>query len=227
MTPERGVQPGRAALEIVRAITRLDSVPLVPEVRIYQASDPIRLWEDTERATGVSGLDPPFWAFAWAGGQALARYVLDRPQIVRGRRVLDLASGSGLVAIAAVKAGAAAVTACDIDPLAVAAISLNAGANGVTVSALSADIMDDGGTTSADAQVVLVADAFYERDLAGRVTRFMQQARARGAVILAGDFGRTYLPRDQLVALAAYDVSGLRVLEGSDIKHTTVWTLRD
>lgn len=221
------MQPGRAALEIVCATTRLQSVPLVPELRIYQASDPIWLWEDTERVTGLRGLDPPFWAFAWAGGQALARYVLDHPQIVRGRRVLDLASGSGLVAIAAAKAGASAVTACDIDPLAVAAISVNARANGVTVSVLSADIMDDAGTTSADAQVVLVADAFYERDLAARVTRFGQQARARGAVILVGDFGRAYLPRDRLVALAAYDVSGLRELEGSDIKHTTVWTLPD
>jgi len=227
MAPERSVQPGPAALEIVRSNTRLLPVPLVPEVRIHQASEPIGLWEGTERVIGATGLDPPFWAFAWAGGRALARYILDHPETVRDRRVLDLASGSGLVAIAAVKAGAAAVTACDIDPMAVAAISINARANGVTVGVLSADIMSDGGAAPPDADTVLVADAFYERDLAAKVLRFLEQARDRGSVGLVGDFGRTYLPRDRLVALTGYDVPGLRVLEGSDIKHTTVWTLRE
>jgi predicted nicotinamide N-methyase len=200
-------------------------VPLVPEIRIQQASEPISLWEDTERAIGVT--DPPFWAFAWAGGRALARYVLDHPEAVRGKRVIDLASGSGLVAIAAAKAGAKAVTACDIDPLAIAAIEVNARTNGVMISALSNDIMIDEGTAAPVADVVLVADAFYERDLAAKVTRFLDQARAGGATVLAGDFGRTYLPRDRLVAVAAYEVPGLLVLEGSDIKHTTIWTLRD
>jgi predicted nicotinamide N-methyase len=229
MPPERSAQPGPGSspLEIIRANTRLAAVPLVPEIRIHQASEPIGLWEGTERAIGVTGLDPPFWAFAWAGGRALARYVLDHPEAVRGRRVIDLTSGSGLVAIAAAKAGAAAVTGYDIDPLAVAAIELNARANGVKVAAVAGDIMVEGGTAAPEADVVLVADAFYERDLAAKVTRFAGQARARGSAVLVGDFGRKYLPRDRLVALAAYDVPGLRVLEGSDVKHTTVWTLRD
>jgi predicted nicotinamide N-methyase len=227
MEAERSSEPGPASLEIVCGATRLEPVPLVPEIRIHQASEPIGLWEGTEQWTGVTGLEPPFWAFAWAGGRALARYVLDHPEIVRDRLVLDLASGSGLVAIAAAKAGAAAVTACDIDPLAVAAIGINARANGVTVSTLSADILSDGGAAPPDADVVLAADAFYQRDLAARVTRFLEQARSRGAVVLAGDFGRTYLPRARLAALTGYDVPGLRMLEGSDIKHTTVWTLRD
>jgi predicted nicotinamide N-methyase len=227
MAPERSAQPELSPLEIIRANTRLSAVPLVPEIRIHQASEPIGLWEGTERATGVTGLDPPFWAFAWAGGRALARYVLDHPETVAGKQVIDLASGSGLVAIAAAKAGSAAVTACDIDPLAVAAIEVNARANGVRVSVLGGDIMTREGTGAPEVDLVLVADAFYERDLAAKVTRFLEQASAEGAAILAGDFGRRYLPRDRLVALTAYDVPGLRVLEGSDTKHTTIWTLRN
>ena len=201
-------------------------MPLVPEIQIHQASEPIGLWEYTERAAGRTGLDPPFWAFAWAGGRALARYLLDCPEVVRGRRVIDIASGSGLVAIAAAKAGASDVTACDIDPLAAAAIAMNVLANKVTVNGVCADILSDG-SQAADVDLVLVADAFYERDLAERVMLFLEHAHRCGAAILAGDFGRTYLPRDRLIAVATYDVPGLLVLEGSEIKRTTVWTLRE
>src|SRR5580693_2428782 len=130
-------------LDIIQANTRLDSVPLVPEIRIHQAAEPISLWETTEVATGRIGLDPPFWAFAWAGGRALARYLLDHPEAVTGRHAIDVASGSGLVAIAAVLAGAAAVTAYDIDPLAAAAIAVNAAANGVSVLAVCGDVLSD------------------------------------------------------------------------------------
>src|SRR5215510_13223880 len=219
-------QPGPSALEIIRTSTRLRSVPLVPQIRLHQASDPIGLWQRTELAAGRTGLDPPFWAFAWAGGQALARYLLDHPEAVRGRRVIDIASGSGLVAIAAARAGAAAVTAYDIDPLAAAAISVNAAANGVAVLAVCADVLDHDGAPSPGTDLVLVADAFYERDLAGQVMRFLERATPRTAV-LAGDFGRAYLPRDRLTPLATYHVPGLRVLEDSDIKRTTIWTLRE
>jgi predicted nicotinamide N-methyase len=216
--------------EMVRANTRLRSVALVPELRVYQASEPIGVWQRTERAAGRTGLDPPFWAFAWAGGQALARYLLDHPETVKDRRVIDIASGSGLVAIAAARAGAAAVTGYDIDPLAIAAITLNAAANGVTVLAVQADILDsdildsdilDTGGPGPD--VLLVADAFYERELARRVTGFLARGQARGADVLVGDFGRAYLPRDRLAPLAAYDVPGLSALEDSDVKRTTVW----
>ncbi len=209
--------------EIIRAGTELRPVPLVPGIRLHQASDPISLWQRTELAAGRTGLDPPFWAFAWAGGQALARYLLDHPEAVRGRRVIDIASGSGLVAIAAARAGAAAVTAYDIDPLAAAAIGLNAEANGVTVPAVCADILDT--DCPAGTELVLVADAFYQRDLAGQVLRFAERAHARGTAVLAGDFGRAYLPRDRLTPLAGYDVPGLGGLEDSDVKRTTVWTL--
>ena len=133
--------PQPSALRIIQASTQLRPVTLVPEIRLYQASEPIGVWQRTELAAGRTGLDPPFWAFAWAGGQALARYLLDHPETVKGRRVIDIASGSGLVAIAAARAGAAAVTAYDIDPLAAAAITVNADANGEAVLAVCADVL--------------------------------------------------------------------------------------
>jgi predicted nicotinamide N-methyase len=208
------------ALEIVRHGTALRPVPLVPRIRLYLADKPVGLWENIEAASGQNGIDPPFWAFAWAGGQALARYLLDHPEVVRGRRVIDIASGSGLVAIAAALAGASAVTGYDIDPLAIAAIELNASANGVDVRAERADILDQ----DADTDLILVADAFYERRLAERVTRFLARAHSNGVDVLIGDLGRTYLPRNSLTPLAAYDVSGLGTVEDCDTKRTTVWT---
>ena len=215
-----------AAQQVIRAATTLSPVSLVPEIRLYQASEPMSAWQHTEQVTGRTGLDPPFWAFAWPGGQALARYLLDHPEAVTGRHVIDVASGSGLVAIAAVLAGAAAVTAYDIDPLAAAAITVNAEANGVTVPATCADVLNEDGLPAPGTDLVLVADAFYERDLAGQVLRFGERSQARGAAVLAGDFGRAYLPRARLVPLASYDVAGLGALEDADVKRTTVWTLR-
>ena len=212
---------------IIRTGTRLGPVPLVPEIRLHQASDPISLWQRTEATSGRTGLDPPFWAFAWAGGQALARYLLDHPQFARGRDVVDIASGSGLVAIAAAMAGAAAVTAYDIDPLATDAIEVNAAANGVTVRAVCADVLDRDDLPPPGTGLVLVADAFYQRDLAARVMRFARRGHARGAVVLAADFGRAYLPRDRLRPLARYDVPGQRVTEDSDTKRTTIWSLAE
>ena len=213
-----------ATPEIIRTGTRRGPVPLVPEIRLHQASDPIGLWQRTELTAGRTGLDPPFWAFAWAGGQALARYLLDHPEAVRGRHAIDIASGSGLVAIAAAMAGAAAVTAYDIDPLAAAAIRINAAANGAAVLAVCADILDTDGPPPGTG-LVLVADAFYQRDLAAKVMRFLERGHAPGTAVLVGDLGRAYLPRDRLTPLATYDVPGLRVLEDSDVKRTTVWTL--
>jgi predicted nicotinamide N-methyase len=198
-------------------------VALVPEIRLHQAGDPIGLWQRTEVNAGRSGLDPPFWAFAWAGGQALARFLLDHPETVRGLTVVDVASGSGLVAIAAARAGAAAVTAYDIDPLAAAAIEVNAAANGVTVKAACADVLDREDLPATGTGAVLVADAFYQRELAARVMGFAGRGRARGADVLVGDFGRAYLPRDRLVPVASYDVPGQDVLEDRAVKRTTVW----
>jgi predicted nicotinamide N-methyase len=204
----------------VRANTRLVAPALVPEVRLYLADDAFGLWVRSEAELGRDGAPLPFWAFPWAGGQALARHLLDHSELVRGRAVLDVASGSGLVAIAAALAGAAAVAASDIDRLAVAAIALNAEANGVSVAAGLADVLDGDG---AGAEVLLVGDAFYEQPMADRVLAFLERAWARGVDVLVGDPHRNHLPRDRFEALATYDVPVTRALEDRDIKPTTVW----
>src|SRR5579859_2680156 len=148
--------------EIIGELTELRRVPLVPEICLHQAGEPVSVWQRMEQVTGRTGLDPPFWAFAWAGGQAMARYLLDHPETAAGRTTIDIASGSGLVAIAAARAGAAAVTAYDIDPLAVAAIAVNAAANDVSVAAVCADVLAPDAPPGPAADLVLVADAFYE-----------------------------------------------------------------
>jgi predicted nicotinamide N-methyase len=176
-------------------------------------------------------LPPPFWAFPWAGGQGLARYLLDQPDCVRGRVVLDLASGSGLVAIAAAVAGAASVTPSDPDPLAVAAITLNAGVNRVKLEPTVGDLLGTPGRgqeTGAPVRpdVVLAGDAFYDRDLAARLLPFLERASQAGAMVLVGDPGRAYLPQERFTQIAAYDVPVERVIEDADVKPTTVWRLR-
>jgi predicted nicotinamide N-methyase len=207
----------------ILAQTRLRPVPHAPEILLHVADEATALWSRTEEELGAIGLPPPFWAFAWAGGQALARYVLDHPGTVAGRRVLDFASGSGLVAIAAAKAGAARVEACDVDPFAVEAIALNAARNGVAVEPHLADLV------GADAgwDVVLAGDICYQQDLAERVTAWLFALHRRGAAVLVGDPGRSYLPTDRLEALAAYAVPVTRALEDAEIKRTRVWRFRD
>ncbi|MGO4716901.1 class I SAM-dependent methyltransferase [Bradyrhizobium sp. 2TAF24] len=207
----------------IRANTRLHAVPLVPEIVLHVADEAVPLWTKTEDELGEAGLPPPFWAFAWAGGQALARYVLDHPAEVAGRAVLDLASGSGLVAIAAMKAGAQSVHAADIDTFALAAIRLNADANAVTVAVGDGDVL--AGATCPTVQTILAGDIFYERDTAERAYAFLSAQAARGAAVLIGDPGRSYLPRDRLRRLADYHVPVTRELEDTEIKHTAVWTL--
>ncbi|GAA0745640.1 methyltransferase [Dactylosporangium roseum] len=203
----------------VLANTRLAAVPLAPEVRLHQAEEAIELWQRTEAERGGAHLPPPFWAFAWAGGQALARHVLDHPDLVAGRRVLDLAAGSGLVAIAAMRAGAAHVTAVEVDPLAVAAIEVNAHANEVDVTAVLGDVLDQ----HPDAGVVLAGDVFYSREMTARMLGFLRRAAAGGATVLAGDPGRAYLPKEHLSLVATYDVPVPQTLEDTPIKRTTVW----
>ena len=203
----------------IRAETRLRPVPLVPEISLHVADEAVPIWHRTEEELGELGLPPPFWAFAWAGGQALARHVLDHPDAVRGKRVLDFASGSGLVGIAAMKAGAAGVTCADIDPFAVAAIALNGEANGVVLTPVQDDLIgrDDGWDT------VLAGDIAYERDLAEKVFAWLLALAGRGATVLIGDPGRTYLPKDRLEKLAEYSVPVTRELEDMEIKRTAVW----
>jgi len=211
----------RDRLAFIRLHTRLLPVPHAPEISLHVAEEATELWQKTEDELATIGLPPPFWAFAWAGGQALARYILDHPEIVRGRRVLDFASGSGLVAIAAAKAGAAEVIAADIDAFAAAAIGLNAEANEVSVEARLDDLvgLNDGW------EVVLAGDICYERELAARVIDWLSALSQRGATVLIGDPGRSYLPKDLLTEVATYQVPVTRALEDAEIKKSSVWRL--
>ncbi|WP_425531983.1 class I SAM-dependent methyltransferase [Ancylobacter koreensis] len=206
----------------IRAETHLLAPPLVPEIRLHLAAESLPIWQRTEEELGEIGLPPPFWAFAWAGGQALARYVLDHPETVRGRRVLDFAAGSGLVGIAAMKAGAAAVACADIDPFAHAAIALNAWENGAPVEVLAADVVG----TDFGWEVILAGDIAYEHDLAARVFGWLEALSARGAAVWIGDPGRSYLPRERLEKIAEYGVPVSRELEDAEIKRTSVWRPR-
>ncbi|MFJ1754899.1 class I SAM-dependent methyltransferase [Kitasatospora sp. NPDC088134] len=217
------IEAAAADTAFVRAHTEPGPVPFVPEVRLRMAEDAIALWELTERARGAEGLAPPFWAFPWAGGVAVARYVLDHPELVAGLRVLDLAAGSGLVGVAAALRGAAEVRAAEIDAYAVASIAVNAELNGVTVHAELADVLDGDG---APCEVVLAGDVFYERAMAARFLPFLERAAARGATVVVGDPGRAYLPRGRFTALAEYAVPVAADLEDTAVKATTVWSLR-
>jgi predicted nicotinamide N-methyase len=207
----------------ILANTRAQAPPHTPELSLHLADEITPIWKLTEEALAEIGLPPPFWAVAWAGGQALARYILDNPEVVAGKRVIDFASGSGIVAIAAAKAGAKDVLAADIDPYCAAALSLNARANGVACEATDADLLD--APAPAWAQVILAGDICYEKPLAERVMAWLTAARAAGAVVLIGDPGRSYFPRTGLTKLAEYQVPTTRELEDFEVKKTAVWTL--
>ncbi len=210
---------GHAAF--VAANCGLRPVPEVPEISLYAADDAFSLWEAVEREVGQPDQPPPFWAFAWPGGQALARYVLDHREQVAGRRALDIGSGSGLTAIACALAGASVVLASELDPFALAAIGLNAAANGVSVT-VTGDVL---GGTGEDADVVLAADIWYERRLAQRALGLLQRARVRGADVLIGDIGRAFLPRPLMRQLASYEVPVIADLEGTAVKQVLILTL--
>jgi predicted nicotinamide N-methyase len=203
--------------DFVRAHTRLAPVPFVPELLLHQADEPIALWEETE-AGGIER-PPPFWAFAWAGGQALARHVLDDPGLVAGRSVLDLATGSGLVAVAAARAGASPVTANDIDPLSLAAAAANASANRVTLRLVEGDLLD----TDDRYGVVLAGDVFYSREMAGRVLPFLRRAAGCGSLVLVGDPGRAYLPVGGMTRRVTYEIPVIESLESVPVRRTSVW----
>jgi len=209
----------------IRTNTRLLLVPHAPEIRLHVADEATALWQRTEDELQEIGLPPPFWAFAWAGGQALARYLLDNPALVAGKRVVDFASGSGLCAIAACLAGAGHVTASDLDAFAVAAIRLNAAQNDVSerIAPTLANLIG----APFDADIVLAADVFYERDLAATVTDWLTGLQREGRTVLIGDPGRTYLPNDRLTCLATYEVPVMRSLEDAEVKRSHVWRLND
>jgi predicted nicotinamide N-methyase len=206
----------------IKANTRLLPVPLVPEIQLHLAEESLAIWRQTEDELKRANVPPPWWAFAWAGGQALARYILDNPALAAGRSVLDLGAGSGLAGIAAMKAGAARVLAADTDCFAVAAVGLNAEVNGATLHATADDLL---AATPGPFDLVLVGDLFYERPLAERVIAFLEAARSNGAAVLVGDPRRTYFPRERFAQVVEYSVPVTRDLEDVEIKRTAVWRL--
>ena len=208
---------------LVRARTRLQSPPAVPELTLHLADDMDQAWSSLQAELDDGDLPPPFWAFAWLGGQGVARHLLDHPETVGGRRVLDLATGSGLCALAARLAGAAEVDAVDVDPFAVTAVDLNARHNGLQLSARCIDLLD-GDPPAVD--VVLAGDVFYDAAMARRVQPWLLAAARAGAQVLVGDPGRHYLPRALCTELSALDVPTTRALEGVDVKRVRVYALR-
>jgi len=212
--------PGRRAF--IFENTRLQAPPHAPELILHLADEITPIWTLTEEALEELGLPPPFWAFAWAGGQALARYILDHPEVVAGKTVVDFATGSGIVAIAAMKAGAARVLANDIDSFCQAAVDLNAQANGVVLDFTDANLLD---APPPACDVLLAGDICYEKPMAEGVMAWLRQGRASGSAVLIGDPGRTYFRKDDLVKLAEYQVETTRELEDFAVKRTCVWTL--
>lgn len=204
--------------EFVRAHTRAVAPTIVPEITLLVAADVVALWEAIEGERGEAPSEPPFWAAAWPGGQALARYLLDHPEVVAGRSVLDLGSGSGLVAVAALLAGARSVLASEIDPFGRTAITVNAQVNGVEGLSVTGDVLDQ----RPAAEVVLAGDVCYDRRMTERVLFFLDAARAEGAEVLVGDPGRPYLPADRLTPVFVVDVPDT---EGPLLRRTTVWRL--
>ncbi len=203
----------------IAANTLIESPRLVPEIRLHLASELLPIWQASEAWMEKQVLPPPFWAFAWAGGQALARFLLDRPDLVAGQGVLDFASGSGLQGLAAKKAGAAAVEAVEIDPFACAAITLNSRLNELKITVRHEDLVG----RDEDWPVVLAGDVCYEQPMAGKVTQWLRQLAGRGALVLLGDPSRSYMPSGGLERLAHYAVPTTREIEDTDLRNATVW----
>jgi predicted nicotinamide N-methyase len=209
------VDPKRFILEN----TAILSPPHVPEIKLHLADEAHDLWHKTEEEIGQIGLPPPFWAFAWAGGQGLARYILDNPELVAGKSVLDFASGSGLVGIAAKLAGAARVTCIDIDPYAEAAAGLNAELNSMNIEPVTAELTKE----APDVEVILAGDVFYDRKFATELRPWFETCVRAGIGIYVGDPGRSYFPKSGFTLLATYEVPVTRALEDAEVKRTTVW----
>lgn len=202
--------------------TELASPPLVPEVRLHLATEVTPLWEATEAFLETSNLPPPYWAFAWVGGQALTRWLLDHPEQVRGKRVLDFAAGCGLSAVGAALAGAACAEAAEIDAFSIAAIRLNAAANGVAVDVIADDIV---GSANRGWDVVVAGDVCYERPMAERVFSWLRRLAADGTQVLMADPGRNYLPQFGLLRLASYDVPCSKEVEDKEMRQASVYRI--
>lgn len=208
--------------DFVRDNTTLTTAPLLPEITLHLATEVTPLWMATEETLAEKNLPPPYWAFAWPGGQAVARLLLDRPDLVAGKSVLDFAAGTGIVGIAAMKAGAARVQACEIDRFALAAISLNAEANGVEVKPVSVDLI---GRDLPGIDIVLAGDVCYEKPMADKVTAWLRRIAATGTLVLLGDPGRAYVPTSGLEKVATYTVPTSLELEDRETRETVIWRL--
>ena len=222
MSPHQQPFGLEAAKSLIRANTRATPVPGLEPLALWQADELTPIWEATEADLERHRMGPPFWAFAWAGGQAVARLLRDDPARVAGRRVLDLACGSGLLAVAARRLGAAEAAANDVDPFCEAAVALNAELNDVSVRWLGGDLFSAGPPAF---DVILAGDVFYEQEMARRFLAYLQAARAAGADVLVGDPGRTYFPRDAFRRVAEYDVATTTEIESMTLKTARVWTL--
>jgi predicted nicotinamide N-methyase len=205
--------------DFVRTNTRIRTAPLIPEIPLHLASEVVPLWQMTEEELSRANVAPPYWAFAWAGGQAVSRFILDNPHHVAGRRVLDFATGSGIGAIAAALAGAKSVLASDIDMYALTSAAMNAALNGAAIAFTSSDLI---GRLDLAVDVVLAGDICYEQPMAGQVEAWLKALAAQGVLVLMGDPGRTYKPKSGLVELQRYRVSTSRELEDSDVRSTAV-----
>lgn len=206
----------------ILANTRLQPVPHAPEISLWLADEITPIWKLTEEELGELGLPPPFWAFAWSGGQGLARWVLDNPRTFAGKTVVDFATGSGLVGIAAMKAGAKSVLGADIDPFCGAAVALNARANGVAMDFTDRNLLDD---APPEADLICAGDVCYEKPMTERVLAWLGEARRQGSRVLIGDPHRTYFPKTGLDFLAEYQVPTTRELEDFEIKRSSVWEM--
>lgn len=212
--------PAFSHAAFIRDHTELTTLPFLPECALHLATAVTPLWEATEATLAQIGLPPPYWAFAWVGGQAVARYVLDHPGVVAGRRVVDFAAGCGVAALAAARAGAKRVQAVDIDPFAVAAIHLNAAANGLKLMASDHDILSESGPV---AEVILAGDVCYEKPMTDRVVAWLRAQARQGTLVLLGDPGRAYRPEEGLVAVARYAVPTTIEVENQPIRDTVIW----
>ncbi len=209
---------GSVARALIARHTRLEEVPGLPGLRLHLSDDVLTLWHDVQLATEDADAPIPFWAFAWGGGLALAHYLRDHPEVVAGKRVLDLGSGSGLCAIAALQAGAASATAVDVDPIAAVAIALNARANGVRLDVVQDDLLD---AASPDVDVIVAGDLWYEQEFGERATAWLERARQGGTRVMIGDPGRRYLSGDAFTKIAEYEVRSTTDLE--DLARTRAW----
>jgi predicted nicotinamide N-methyase len=215
------VTPAADPRQFIRANTALEAPAMVPEFKLYLASEITPIWQATEAMLERIGIDPPYWAFCWPGGQALARHVLDHPALVAGRTVLDFAAGSGVAALAAKRAGARRAIANDIDAMSLLACELNAATNGQTVDCDGRDLLALEPDRSID--VVLAGDVCYEKPMAERVFAWLRKNAAAGKLVLLGDPGRNYLPVQGLAEIARYDIPTSLQLENRGMKETVVW----